>query len=153
KGLSFADVLAQTHQGGRFAGYRYATAVEAQDIFMKVGIPIADATEYRFPEAQQVLDAIGRFGQLFGLTVTDINGVAYAFNGVVGDDIARAPGYHPWFEAAPCCSGAFVHTSLAWQQFPWTVAGFQNEMLVSLVDEITVAFSEDYKQESMASFL
>jgi len=90
--LSYNDVSSQLGTGGDFEGWRYATAAEAEDLFVQFGLPIAFLLE--IPPSEANSTAITNMVTFLGDTLADYpaNSVFYGTSGVV--EYAASPGTH-----------------------------------------------------------
>ncbi|MDP9044692.1 MAG: PEP-CTERM sorting domain-containing protein [Pseudomonadota bacterium] len=105
-GMTFAQVSAQLGAGGAFAGYRYATAAEAQGIFMQFGLPLVVPTEFQGPGAVPIAAGVKAFQALFSSAADSF------FSGLVADIVPGDANSHPLFSGAGSTPG--VDPKRAW---------------------------------------
>jgi len=139
-GLSFNQVSAQFGAGGRYAGYRYATTLEAQNLLSDFGLPIVAYTAYA---PNTWLPNLTRFDALLGLNVRGL-GPAYAFGAETGD--ALDGGYRQFL------FGYDSAISTAMNADPADVIGV-GDLLVSQSAGVTVGYSTSYADRNLSHFL
>jgi hypothetical protein len=162
-GYSFKQVVGQMASGGKFEGYRYASAAEAQSMFSQLGFPVT-------PYQNMVGDykpAFDSFNSLLGLNYGGLGG-NYAFNAEVGDTIPGHPGYHPLFWAFPASiqsgtdridgadvpryvPGISINTSFASDADSIVVNGYNGGWFI--YHDVTTGYHEDTVDNSLAHFL
>ncbi len=140
RGLSFDEVCAQLGAGGQYAGYRYATTLEAQALLGEFGLPIVAYTIYG---SNTWSPNLSNFDALLGLNVGGL-GPAYGFEAETGDTIGGA--YHPLFYGV----GNAMNTGLNADPTDAIAVG---DRLVSQAAEVTVGYSGAYAERSLSHFL
>lgn len=90
-GYTFDQVSSQFATGGKFEGYRYATAAEVQAVFVEFGIPLTTPAEYNGKAAVPVAAGIVAFENLFAAPNTSF------FDGLVADTVPGDPDSHQLF--------------------------------------------------------
>jgi hypothetical protein len=140
RGLSFDAVCAQLGAGGSYAGYRYATTLEAQTLLGEFGLPIVSYTTY----ATDIwAPNLANFDALLGLNVGGL-GPAYGFQAETGD-LAGA-GYHLLLYG----SAASMNTALNADSDDAIAAG---DRLISRSAEVTVGYAASYSDRNLSHFL
>ena len=139
-GYSFDELLGQFGTDGKFAGFRYASAIEAQGVLAQLGLPIAPYAVYR---SGVLSAALARFDALFGLNVGGA-GPAYGFAAEVGDALPGYPGYHAAYFGFPTT----LNTDLPLSE----IEGGFGDLLVS-TREVTVGYASGYKDRNLGYFV
>lgn len=140
QGLSFDQVSAQLGTGGLYAGYRYATSLEAQGLLTEFGLPIVAYTTYATNTWQLNLTY---FDALLGLNVRGL-GPAYGFEAETGDTVGGA--YKQLFYG----DGSSMNTAM--NADPTDAVGV-GDRLVSRDAEVTVGYSSSYAERNLSHFL
>jgi len=140
QGLSFDQVSAQLGAGGLYAGYRYATSLEAQGLLTEFGLPIVSYTTY---PTNTWLSNLTSFDALLGLNVRGL-GPAYGFEAETGDAVGGA--YRQLFYG----DGASMNTAMNADPTDAIAVG---DRLVSSDAEVTVGFSDSYAERNLSHFL
>ena len=140
RGLSFDEVSAQLGTGGLYAGYRYATTLEAQTLLGEFGLPIVAYTSYA---SNTWAPNLANFDALLGLNVGGL-GPAYGFEAETGDVLAG--GYHELFYG----TGSVMSTALNADPTDAFGAG---DFLISRSVEVTVGYSASYAERNLSHFL
>ena len=139
QGLSFDAVSAQFGAGGSYAGYRYATTAETQNLLGQFGLPIVAYTSYAGNAWQPNL---ANFDALLGLNVRGL-GPGYAFEAETGDTLN---GYHELFYGYDNA----MNTAMNGDPNDAVSAG---DRLVSQSTEATVGYSGAYAERNLSHFL
>jgi len=140
RGLSFDEVSAQLVAGGQYAGYRYATTLEAQALLGEFGLPIVAYSGYA---SGTWAPNLANFDALLGLNVGGL-GPAYGFAAETGDVVAG--GYHQLFYG----TGSTMNTALNADPADAFGAG---DRLISRSAEVTVGYSATYAERNLSHFL
>ena len=140
RGLSFDEVSAQLGVGGLYAGYRYATTLEAQTLLGEFGLPIVSYTTYA---ANTWAPNLANFDALLGLNVGGL-GPAYGFEAETGDVVGGS--YHTLFYG----TGSAMNTAL--NADPGDAFG-AGDRLISHSAEVTVGYSASYAERNLSHFL
>jgi len=139
QGLSFDEVSAQLGAGGTYAGYRYATTAEAQNLLGQFGLPIVSYTAYAgSPWASN----LASFDALLGLNVHGL-GPGYAFEAETG---GTHDGYHELFYGY----GSAMNTAMNSDPNDAVGAG---DRLVSQSTEVTIGYAGAYAERNLSHFL
>ena len=140
KGLSFDQVSAQFGSGGLYAGYRYATSLEAQGLLTEFGLPIVPYTTYA---PNTWLPTLASFDALLGLNVGGL-GPAYGFEAETGDTVGGA--YRQLFYG----DGSSMNTAMNADPTDAVAVG---DRLVSQTAEVTVGYADSYAERNLSHFL
>jgi hypothetical protein len=137
-GYTFNEVSSQFGVGGKFEGYRYASAAEVQGIFSQFGIPLVAPTEYNGKSAVPVASALVAFETLFDVYPTSF------FDALVADTVPGDPNSHQLFYGSgtgqgvdPLSASASIFTS-----FPTDPATYKYNVYE---DQYTIALGADEK--------
>jgi hypothetical protein len=79
---SYDDISSQLDAGGEFAGWRYATGVEAEALFTQFGLPIGRATDD--PLSAEMNASIILMSSYLGETVSFLNAAEQRYYGTLG---------------------------------------------------------------------
>lgn len=139
QGQSFDEVSAQLGAGGTYAGYRYATTLETQDLLGQFGLPIVSYTTY----AGSVWEPnLANFDALLGLNVHGL-GPGYAFEAETGDTV---DGYHELFYGYNSAMNTAMNSD------PNDAFG-AGDRLVSQSTEVTIGYAGAYSERNLSHFL
>jgi hypothetical protein len=140
QGLSFDQVSTQLGTGGLYAGYRYATSLEAQGLLTEFGLPIVAYTMYA---PNTWLPNLTNFDALLGLNVRGL-GPAYGFEAETGDTVGGT--YKQLFYG----DGSSMNTAM--NADPTDAVGV-GDRLVSSGAEVTVGYADSYAERNLSHFL